>query len=212
MCWVAWDFLTQPKYAGGLGFRDIATFNDALLAKIGWRLVTEPHSLLAQVLLGKYGRFTPFMDCSISSNASHGWHSIMVGREILRKGLGWVIGSGDTVRIWKDPWLSCEKPTTPIGPPPQSDENMLVSELLCPISNTWDRGRIKALLPQYEDHILRLITSYAHAADRLVWLPEKSGNYSTKTGYGLGVHNLVKLRRRSYLSTGKMYLECENQS
>ena len=47
MCWVAWDTLTQPKYAGGLGFRDIETFNDSLLAKIGWRLISNPESLLA---------------------------------------------------------------------------------------------------------------------------------------------------------------------
>lgn len=133
------------------------------------------------------------MECQVPSNASHGWRSIIVGREILRKGLGWVIGSGDKVRIWKDPWLSCAKPTTPIGPPNQQDENMLVSDLLCPISNTWDTARIKFVIPQYEDHILQLITSFAPASDRLVWLPEKNGIYSTKTGYGLGVQNLAKL-------------------
>lgn len=85
----------MPKYAGGLGFRDIDTFNDTLLAKIGWRLLKEPQSLLAQVLLGKYSRNQSFLECQIPSNASHGWRSIIAGREILRQGLSWAVGDGE---------------------------------------------------------------------------------------------------------------------
>lgn len=110
MCWVAWNTLTLPKYTGGLGFRDIETFNDALLAKIGWRLLKDPNSLLGQVLLSKYARHTSFLECHASATASHGWRSILAGREILLKGLGWTVGSGDQIRVWKDPWMSCDVP------------------------------------------------------------------------------------------------------
>ena len=72
MCWVAWETLTLPKYAGGLGFRDLETFNDAFLAKIGWRILNEPQSLLAHVLMGKYSRNSSFLDCPVPLNASHG--------------------------------------------------------------------------------------------------------------------------------------------
>ena len=63
----------------------------------------------------------------------------------------------------------------------------MVSDLLCPISNVWDRDKIRQYLPQYEDHILRIITSSASSPDSIVWLPDKTGSYSIKSGYGVGI-------------------------
>lgn len=118
---------------------------------------------------------------------SHGWRGILAGREILRKGLGWIVGSGDNIRVWTDPWLSCSSPTIPIGPPNKMDASLLVSDLLCPISNTWDRDKIQQYLPQYEEHILSIVTSSAPSQDCIAWLLDKSGEYTTKTGYGVGL-------------------------
>lgn len=108
--------MAMPTYAGGLGFRDVETFNDALLSKIGWRILTEPQSLLSRVLLGKYARNSTFLDCSAPLTASHGWRSILAGRDLLRKGLSWAIGNGESIRVWGDPWLSFKTPMQPLGP------------------------------------------------------------------------------------------------
>jgi hypothetical protein len=46
--------LCISKIRGGIGFRDLESFNLALLAKQVWRLLFEPNSLWARVLRAKY--------------------------------------------------------------------------------------------------------------------------------------------------------------
>ena len=52
--WRSWKWLSSPKYLGGMGFRDLAIFNLALLGKQCWRLLTNANSLCAKVLKGMY--------------------------------------------------------------------------------------------------------------------------------------------------------------
>jgi hypothetical protein len=44
------------KNKGGLGFRDLGIFNDAMLAKQAWRLLEIPGSVCARVLLARYSK------------------------------------------------------------------------------------------------------------------------------------------------------------
>jgi hypothetical protein len=52
--WQRWSKLSSPKGNGGMGFRDMPLFNQAMLGKQGWRLIMNPDSLIAKVLKGKY--------------------------------------------------------------------------------------------------------------------------------------------------------------
>jgi hypothetical protein len=54
MHWIPWDKLARPKYQGGVGFRDLKNFNQALLARQAWRLVQFPNSLCSRLLKAKY--------------------------------------------------------------------------------------------------------------------------------------------------------------
>ena len=51
---VAWDKVCQQKNEGGLGIRRSKKMNKALIAKVGWRVMNNEHSLWAQVVRKKY--------------------------------------------------------------------------------------------------------------------------------------------------------------
>lgn len=46
--------MIEPKEEGGLGFKDVADFNMAFMAKQVWRLITKPNLLLARIMKAKY--------------------------------------------------------------------------------------------------------------------------------------------------------------
>ena len=54
-------FFPEKKCERGLGFRNIWDFNLAMLEKEGWKLLTNPNSLVARLLKAKYfKKLVPF--------------------------------------------------------------------------------------------------------------------------------------------------------
>lgn len=151
-------------------------------------MIKAPDCLLSQTLLGKYCHSSSFMECTAPSSSSHGWRGILAGREILKNGLGWVIGDGAQVPMWNAKWLSTSQPLSPIGPPSFENKNLMVKDLLLPQSNEWNIPAIQLHLPQYEEYIKKLIPSefsmsmsslgyqqrLAHILPSLVMLSQKS--------------------------------------
>ena len=87
MHWQAWPKMATPKSKGGLGFRDLELFNDAMLAKQAWRLLVDPESLCARVLKSKYYPNGNLLDTVFASDASPVWRAIEFGLELLKTGI-----------------------------------------------------------------------------------------------------------------------------
>ena len=91
--------MAKPKALGGFGLHDFQDFNVALLAKISWRLYQNPDSLLGKVLFGKYCQDNNILEAAPSSTMSHGWRTVLLGKELLLKNLGWLVGNEDSINI-----------------------------------------------------------------------------------------------------------------
>lgn len=102
ICWLAWDNLTTPKSLGGLGFRDVQIFNQVLLGKIAWRILTKPTCLLARILIGKYCSNHSFLKVEPAKGSSHGWKGVLWGRDLLLNHLSKSIGDGNSTTVWND--------------------------------------------------------------------------------------------------------------
>lgn len=139
MAWVSWKKLCQPKALGRMGFRNIQAFNLALLAKQGWRMLTNLDSLLAQVFKAKYLYNGEFLTANLGSRLSTVWRGIWIAREYLKKGLRYRVGTGNATAIWADSWIPDDGNFKVITPRPyHSGFPYVVSELIDPITRTWN--------------------------------------------------------------------------
>lgn len=182
--WLAWEKLCSPKDAGGLGFRNLYLFNLSLLAKQGWRLLTQPHSLAARVFKARYFPYTNFLHAPTGGDMSYMWRSILSGREVLTKGLRYQIGNGNKVSIWFDPWLPTPFSFKPFSLPMEGTISWKVNDLIDPECHEWLQPVIHELFTNTEAQcILRIPLSLRPMEDRLIWHYDRKGLFSVKSGY-----------------------------
>ena len=77
--------LQYSKKEGGLGFWDLAKFNDALLAKQAWRIIQHPNSLFARVMKARYFKDDSILDARARKQQSFGWSSLLSKIALLIK-------------------------------------------------------------------------------------------------------------------------------
>ena len=102
--WKNWKSLCNPKALGGMGFKDLEKFNEAMLAKQVWRLLVDHSSLFYRVFRAKYFPSGSVFYAQVSSG-SYAWRSIMKARTLVQLGLLWRIGNGMKINIYNDRWL-----------------------------------------------------------------------------------------------------------
>ena len=176
----------MPKREGGLGFRDMAKFNIAMLCKQAWKLLKNTNSLVFKVLQAKYFPRKSFMEAKQGYNSSFTWQSIWATKKLLEKGIRWRVGNGAQIRIWKDPWIPKLSRFIPRRLDMEEGDEARVSKLIDEDRYQWDRQKIDQFFSKEIGLMIQAIPlGTPHDEDTLVWDNEEHGCYTVKSGYRL---------------------------
>lgn len=172
-----------------MGLRKFDLFNQAMLAKQGWNILTTPDSLLAPLYKALYFPTTSYLQAETGSRPSPYWRDLLWGRSLLTKGLGWKVGDGTQIDIKNDNWLMGHtyfKLYHPHTVPPHLNK---VADLIDWQSSSWNNS----ILQQYFTHIdaeriSKILLPPYPIADKFAWLPTHDGQFSVLRAYWFGYH------------------------
>ncbi|CAL1368219.1 unnamed protein product [Linum trigynum] len=204
--WLAREKLVCPKAEGGIGFRDLRGFNNALLARQLWNLHQRPGSLIARMMKAKYYKNGTALEANVGYRPSFVWRSLMSAQEFLCSGLRWRIGNGDLVRIWGDRWLPDVPGFFVQSPPMGLPVDSKVSELIDANTEQWDAVLIESCFPTaMAESILRIPVRGISDPDRLIWASSKTGSYEVREGYRVWLKEFMSDRGLQPIGEANMW-------
>jgi hypothetical protein len=118
--------------------------------------------------------------------------------ELLKKGLIWRTGNGQSVRIWQDNWIPRDYTLKVIGSRGKSRLNRVSS--LIDVHGTWKEELVRRTFPPIDaDIIMKIKTSPRREADFIAWQHEKNGVFTVRSAYKLGLS--LMLQENGYVAS-----------
>ncbi|XP_035540298.1 uncharacterized mitochondrial protein AtMg00310-like [Juglans regia] len=143
--WKNWENLSLSKRDGGLGFRDLVSFNLALLAKQAWRLLTQETPIATRILKAVYYPNTSILQTQAGSRPSFAWKSICATIPIIKEGYIWQVGDGKSIKVWEDKWIKREGSCTVHSQRKIMSESAMVADLIDTNAGWWNVQLIKEI-------------------------------------------------------------------
>uniref|UniRef100_A0A803MP61 RNase H type-1 domain-containing protein n=1 Tax=Chenopodium quinoa TaxID=63459 RepID=A0A803MP61_CHEQI len=111
ICWRKKEVLFMHKSEGGLGLKDVASINKSLLMKQSWRFYCNPSLLASKIFKAKYGNDPITLGITGKKIVVGSWAAKILVRAAasFKHHIGRRIGSGDSVSIVQDIWVSNRK-------------------------------------------------------------------------------------------------------
>ncbi len=84
---------------GGLGFKSFEHFNEAMLAKLAWWVLSNHDSFCVKVLRAKNKVTNHWLQATASRNASFTWKGLEGVRPLLTQGACLLVGFGEQILV-----------------------------------------------------------------------------------------------------------------
>ncbi|KAL7245772.1 hypothetical protein ACSBR2_000999 [Camellia fascicularis] len=119
----------------------------------------------------------------------------MLGRDLLRKGLRWQVGNGQSINFWEDRWIPSSPNFKPVNLKPDGCQVQWVGDVINSTHAVWDRDKLLGTVNQEDVNNISVIPiSSEGQADTLIWHYTNKGNYEVKSGYQVARQELSKAR------------------
>lgn len=136
------------------------------------------------MLPGKISPQNEILEAPMSSHPSYAWRSLHQAIWINKKGSCWRIGNGHKVGTKEDKWLPLHNGFKLITPNLDSNFPLLVKDLLQNSPFDWIYHFLHdKLLPIDNSQISQLPIIHNLKDDELMWMYDKTENYTIKSGY-----------------------------
>ena len=110
IAWIKWEAVCMPKEEGGLGVKDITSFNVALMGKWKWELFQSQGELWVRLLNSKYGGWRGLSEHPRPAKESIWWRDLKKlcqhtqQGQLLNNSIRWQVGCGNQAKFWEDSW------------------------------------------------------------------------------------------------------------
>jgi hypothetical protein len=105
--------------------------------------------------------------------------SIQSSSDLIREGLAWRVGNGNSIRIWKDRWLKSPTTFKIVSPPKILNPNLTVSSLIEVNMKWWNLALLNQLFSSDEVKLIQALpVSATGQEDTLVWRGTAKGVFS----------------------------------
>ena len=126
-----------------MGFQEFERFNEAMLAKLTWWVLSNWDSLCVNVLRAKYRVGNQWLQSNAAKSALFTWRGLEGVCSLLSQGSCMLVGSGEQILVWNDPWipnLSHCKPQSSI--PMDIPHVTAVNSLMTQDKSGWDLSKL----------------------------------------------------------------------
>ncbi|GLT57088.1 hypothetical protein SLA2020_300870 [Shorea laevis] len=196
------DMYEKIKSEGGLGVRNLESFNKALLGKWKWRILREKKALWRKVIFELYGsvRKRGWEGCIQNEKGSVWWKELWklervdsINMEWIRDGFIRKVGEGKETLFWEEVWIGnvSLREKFPRLYSLATNKQATIAEVgrsrECEGKWGWEWRRTlfvwESTLLQELEEILSQVHLQQGREDCWVWKWESNGRYSTKSAY-----------------------------
>ena len=128
-----------------------------------------------------------------AKNASPIWRAIEKAKGLIRRGACYQVGDGKSIDVWMDPWIPWIE-----GFKPKPKENsvnintLLVHNLINSNTKKWMVEKLTNLFDATTvEAIIKIIITSSTRHDKLIWIKDLKGRFSTKSAYRVSQEHKV---------------------